>query len=105
MFSSSNLSLSTMVAYNLGKVEKSYLKLQWLKRNKEISKQVLRQCFLPTFSPFLHRPSPFPFFSTYSARIIKENISGWTENSPSLSLVITKRITYVYSRERPGSLR
>lgn len=50
----SKLSMRKTIAYNLEKIEKSYKKLKWLKKNKKISKQVLRQCFF-TYS--------FPFFA------------------------------------------
>jgi len=50
----SKLSMGKTIAYSLERIEKSYTKLIWLKKNKEISKHVLRQCFF-TYS--------FPFFA------------------------------------------
>jgi hypothetical protein len=49
---SSKLAMYKTVANCLTKVQKSYVKLKWLKRNRAISTEVLRQCFFAYSFPF-----------------------------------------------------
>jgi hypothetical protein len=46
------LSLKPTVDKCLESIQKSYVKLKWLKRNKDISKEVLRTCFFAYSFPF-----------------------------------------------------
>jgi hypothetical protein len=48
------LSLAPTVNSCLEKIQKSYIKLKWLKRNRHITTEVLRTCFFPTVSPSSH---------------------------------------------------
>ena len=54
------LSLNPTVEKCLENIEKSYSKLKWLKRNKDISTEVLRKCFFAYSFPFF--TWLFPFF-------------------------------------------
>ena len=54
------LSLKPTVNKCLESIQKSYVKLKWLKRNKNISTEVLRLCFFAYSFPFF--TGIFPFF-------------------------------------------
>ncbi len=54
------LSLKSTVDKCLESIQKAYGKLKWLKRNKDITTQVLRACFFAFFVPFF--TWIFPFF-------------------------------------------
>lgn len=55
------LSLKPTVDLCLNQIEKSYVKIKWLKRNKNISTKVLRTCFFAYSFPFF--TWIFPFFA------------------------------------------
>ncbi len=54
------LSLKPTVDNGLQNIQKSFIKLKWLKRNKDISTAVLRTCFFAYSFPFFNWI--FPFF-------------------------------------------
>ena len=56
---SDKLSLKSTVDHCLNQIQKSYNKLRWLKRNKDISTVVLRTCFFAYSFPFFAWLFPF----------------------------------------------
>jgi hypothetical protein len=54
------LPFASTVNYCLEKIQKSYIKLKWLKRNRHITTEVLRTCFFAFSFPFF--AWLFPFF-------------------------------------------
>ena len=55
-----NYPLGPTVDHCLEKIQRSYIKLKWLKRNKHVTSKVLRICFLAYSFPFF--AWLFPFF-------------------------------------------
>jgi hypothetical protein len=62
------LSLVPTVNYCLEKIQKSYIKLKWLKRNRHITTEVLRTCFFAFSFPF------FPMLPNTQQEALKINL-------------------------------
>jgi hypothetical protein len=95
------LSLKPTVDYGLQNIQKSFTKLKWLKRNKDISTAVLRTCFFAYSFPFFNWIFPFfPLLPKSQQKAMRQKFRSGLRLIHRCPFVEANDI-YVHTKEKP----